>query len=261
MLKTVLLICYWFLATETKEFNVKNDILSAGYKFEYHETQTSDGYLLSLDRILSKNAVEKSKGPILLQHGLFGSFENFLYTGPENSIACRLADVGFDVWMGNFRGHLYSRKHVNFNPDNDSKYWNFTLHEHGVSDLPALIDYILQSTNTTSLSYLGHSMGCTAFLILASEDPIYKQKIKEAHLFAPVAYFKHVRSPIYTLLCPLLGSERFNNINPFEVFKPSPTFKKYISKICSTNSLVPICRYSSFILSGPSSFINDVSIF
>lgn len=39
-------------------------------------------------------------------------------------LAFILADQGYDVWLGNARGNLYSKAHVTYNVDSPA-FWNF----------------------------------------------------------------------------------------------------------------------------------------
>lgn len=68
-----------------------------------------------------------------------------------------LYDNGYDVWMGNARGNRYSRNHTSLNPNIDGEFWNFSWHEIGMHDLPAMINYVLQETKSERLAYFGHS--------------------------------------------------------------------------------------------------------
>lgn len=56
-------------------------------------------------------------------------------------------------------------------PDNDLQFWRFSLHELGVKDLSAMISNIVRISGNSQLSFIGHSMGTTCFLILASYRP------------------------------------------------------------------------------------------
>lgn len=62
-------------------------------------------------------------------------------------------------------------------------------HEMGTVDLPAVIDYVLQTTGENKLHYIGHSMGSTAGLVLLSVKPEYNQKLHSLIALAPVAFF------------------------------------------------------------------------
>lgn len=62
-------------------------------------------------------------------------------------------------------------------------------HEMGTMDLPAVIDYVLQTTGEKKLHYIGHSMGSSAGLVLLSVKPEYNQKLHSLIGLAPVAFF------------------------------------------------------------------------
>lgn len=189
---------------------VKSDerIRSHGYPAEAHEVVTEDGYVLTLFRIpyshKLKNQNEKRQ-PVLLQHGLFSNSDCFLCSGPDNSLAYLLADAGYDVWLGNARGNIYSREN-NLISLNSHKFWHFDWHEIGTIDIPAMIDYILDETDFDKLHYAGHSQGTTVYFVMLSVRPEYNAKIKSGHVLAPCAYFEHGQSFIFNLLGPLVGT-------------------------------------------------------
>lgn len=62
-------------------------------------------------------------------------------------------------------------------------------HEMGTMDLPAVIDYVLQTTGESKLYYIGHSMGTSAGLVLLSVKPEYNQRLHSLIGLAPVAFF------------------------------------------------------------------------
>lgn len=188
-----------------------------GYEIESHEVETQDGYILTLHHILNKNRI--ANRPVLIMHGLLSSSADFVNIGPGKAIALLLADNMYDVWLGNQRGNTWSRKHAFLDPNqNPGRFFNFSYHEIGMFDLPAMIDYILDYTHQEKLFYVGHSQGTTSFFAMGSEKPEYNSKVKLMVALAPVAYLKHIPNDILQLV----GTDYL------DVFNVSIPFKKIV---------------------------------
>lgn len=41
-------------------------------------------------------------------------------------LAYLLADAGYDVWLSNMRGNVYSHRHQAFHSERDPEYWKFS---------------------------------------------------------------------------------------------------------------------------------------
>lgn len=128
-----------------------------GYQFEKYIVTTKDGYILELHRLYKEKIADQPV--IFMQHGLFASSESYILNG-EQSVAYKFANEGYDVWLGNNRGNQYGRKHVTLNPDKKEdleKFFDYSFYELAKYDLPANIDYVLEKTNQSKISYIGHS--------------------------------------------------------------------------------------------------------
>jgi pimeloyl-ACP methyl ester carboxylesterase len=137
-------------------------VINAGYNAEAYSVKTEDGYILTLHRMYRKNSM-KIKPPVFLQHGLFATSGDFIVTGRKKALAFLLADMDYDVWLGNIRGNKFSTKHKRLLTDS-GKYWNFSFHEFGFYDLPAMINYMLKTTGKPRCFFVGHSQGTTSFI-------------------------------------------------------------------------------------------------
>lgn len=167
-----------------------------GYWAENHRVVTPDGYILNVHRCLGGpvSPPRANKPVAFLMHGMLSSSADYVIMGPQVSLVYMLSDLGYDVWMGNSRGNRYANTHVSLN--NETKeYWDFSWHEIGTIDVPAMIDYALAHTGQAKLHYVGHSMGTTAYLVMISERPTYGSKILSSQLLAPAAYMHNVKSP------------------------------------------------------------------
>lgn len=77
--------------------------------------------------------------------------------------------------MGNNRGNKYSKKHL-FYPSNTLAFWDFSIDQFAMHDIPDSISYILKITKSKSLSFVGFSQGTAqAFAALAISPTLNEQ--------------------------------------------------------------------------------------
>ncbi|XP_062558763.1 lipase 1-like [Armigeres subalbatus] len=147
-----------------------------------YQTLTEDGYQLVMYRMKPKTA---SRGAVLLQHGLRQSSADWLLI--NRNLPRQLLDAGLEVWLGNSRAspETASNEH---HSKNSEPYWNFSFHEIGYYDLPAMIDTVLMISGRSQLHLVGYSEGSTAAVALLSERPSYNRKIASLNLIAPATY-------------------------------------------------------------------------
>jgi len=94
-----------------------------------------------------------------------------------NSTEClpiQLVKNGYDVWITNSRGNIYSLDHINPDYNSDlfySKFWDFTFHEMAIYDLTANVFYIKNITKYEKIHYIGHSQGTVQYFIKYSINP------------------------------------------------------------------------------------------
>lgn len=192
-------------------------VLSQGYPYEAYEVVTDDGYILRLERL----ARPKSNRIMYFQHGVVdNSFAWFGHVEGEagSALAFRAFDQGYDVFVGTFRGCEGSTRHMRMDSDfTSSQYWNFSVNEHGMYDLKAFIDKIVElkkqdlgpqfeprngahtaplSHNQFDIMLIAHSMGAMASLIYLVWSKIKQRShnISCAILLSPAGY--HMTAPI-----------------------------------------------------------------
>ena len=129
--------------------NVPDMIRFRGFIPETHQVVTKDCYILQLHRIVHPKLVNQLKKPILLQHGLMGTSADFLMNSvggriddkDNRNLGFYLAKLGFDVWLANSRGNVYSTNHTTLNPNKHKLFWQFSFDEMANFDLPATVNF------------------------------------------------------------------------------------------------------------------------
>uniref|UniRef100_A0A1I8M8H8 Lipase n=1 Tax=Musca domestica TaxID=7370 RepID=A0A1I8M8H8_MUSDO len=242
-------------------------IAAHGYPAETHGVITEDGYNITLFRIPYSHKLQNQNAQrpiVLLQHGLHSSSDAWMAVGPDDGIGFNLADAGYDVWFGNARGTTYGRNHIS-KSTNHPYFWRFSWHEIGQCDIAAMIDYILvvNGQGQKAIHYVGHSQGTTVFFALMSTRPEYNEKIKTAHMLAPVAYIGNMSDKFVTTLAPILGHHNaYAAFFDSQEFIPhNELFMKLLYNACSPKSkLHGLCSSIAYLVEGPESNKNMTAL-
>ncbi|KAJ4778943.1 Lipase [Rhynchospora pubera] len=192
-----------------------------GYKCEEHQVVTTDGYILSMQRIpfgRNRGGGGTRRQPVLLQHGVLVDGITWLLNSPQESLAFILADSGYDVWISNTRGTRFSRQHTSLDPKSRS-YWDWSWDELVSIDLPAIVDFVYKQSGQ-KLHYVGHSLGTLVALASFSEGKLV-DKLKSAALLSPVAYLTHMETPLGILCAKAFVGEIITNWLGVSEFNPA----------------------------------------
>ncbi|XP_018395812.1 PREDICTED: lipase 3-like [Cyphomyrmex costatus] len=240
---------------EEARFTTMEFINKYGYDGETHKVTTKDGYILELHRITGQtnfNNSQVQKPVVFVMHGILCSSVCWVISRPERSIAFLLVNEGYDVWLGNTRGNSYANNHTSHNIK-EKDYWNFSWHEIGIYDLPAMIDHIVKTTGQKKIFYIGHSQGTTSFFVMATKRPKYQNYIKEMYALAPIAYCGRMKSPFLQILAQFTGIDQyFWNLIGMYKFNPNDDFMKTIRQlVCAEKAATQqICSNFMFLLCG-----------
>lgn len=222
---------------------------------------------------MRRNHSQRSLKPILLHHGFqctgsvwliaangkldeYGNYiesisdndkGNYIINGTTetaNSLAFVLATHGYDVWLANYRGSIYSTNHTRFSVSS-KEFWSFSIDEMVKYDLPAEIDYILEQTNQSSIGFIGHSQGNLMMFALLSINDDYTEKIQPFISLSPVFYNIEMRSALSKLTLLKSFLQHYPTTVPF-----SKQTRLIISNLCQNIYIRYICHGISYPILG-----------
>ncbi|KAF2353557.1 AB-hydrolase lipase domain [Trinorchestia longiramus] len=170
---------------------------------------------------------------VLIHHGLFASSANFVLSdGEGGALAYMLANAGYDVWLGNWRGNTYSTEHANL--DSNSRH----LDEIIKFDIPAAVNYILAVSGQHDLRYVGHSLGCAMLFGATSEDPSLASKVKMMIAMAPAAFMDNSYG---ALKSTILSVKNFyyllDRLRISDLLSPAPVQVQLANHFCGPSSI------------------------
>lgn len=157
-----------------------------GYDVESRIIRTEDDYLLTVQRIIKPGSHVPRNGKVVyLHHGLLMCSEIWVtMLDKECNLPFVLYDLGYDVWFGNNRGNKYSHKHL-FHSLNSERFWDFSIDEFALFDIPNTIDYILDVTGKPTLTYIGFSQGTAQAFASMSVHPELNRKVERIIAISP----------------------------------------------------------------------------
>ena len=145
----------------------KTYIKEFGFDLEVHDVETEDGYILSLWHLVPQGPTDRVA---LFFHGLSDTSWGF-FQMEDKSLPFLLSKEGFDVWLPNVRGNIFSDRHKVINSSDETSFYDYSMDEHVKYDLPSIISYIKSKTGGKKMSYIAHSQGSTIFFMAYMHNP------------------------------------------------------------------------------------------
>lgn len=200
-------------------------IRSRGFIGEMYKIKSSDGAPLTFYHIVNPHAnpATLNKYPIVMFHGLggdgtqmLGNIDNVAPRKPaldrptvaegDQNLAFMLANNNYDVWLMDARGTNLNNHDASddINIFKSQKFWNYALDEQVLYDVPALVDCVLQQTQSKKVMYVGYSESTFFMFALLSAVPEFADKLAAFVALAPVAYVTHIRGLTVPMMTPYM---------------------------------------------------------
>jgi len=144
------------------------------------------------------------------------------YAG-DNTPIFNLAREGYDIFVGNNRGNLYTHSNDKIDAKTDpAAFHDYSFDKLGKYDLPVQIDLALKTSGQEKLTYIGHSQGTSQmFWALANDQDHYLSRVNAFVALAPVANMAHVDLAVKASTL-MLGTARYiaEHDNFYSLFNP-----------------------------------------
>lgn len=220
--------------SDTLRLDVKVLARECGFRVDSHKIVTQDDYILTAHRLINPLISSRfTRGTIILQHGTLCASSFWLLNKKpnkdrpqqahikklkeyptSNSLAIALVNHGYDVWLTNFRGNQYGRRHQK-RTQLDYKFWDFNIDSIIQYDFESNVRYILRQTNSSQYTYIGHSLGATVNMgaLIEHRDKPIIVKQSCSILLAPVASTQFINGSFVPFL--RMATMMYDDLAPF----------------------------------------------
>ena len=212
-----------------KNEDYKSFIAKLDLNLEEVEITTEDRYINTIWILTSKDPLNRNGESVVLQHGLLDGAFTWLIL-EQDSLAKKLCDEGYIVYLPYIRGTQFSRSHLDYDSSLNSDYWEFSFDQMAQYDLPAIINYIKKRDKVEKITYIGHSQGTLIYFLAYMNNPEFLEKnIKK---YVALGTVPNVNNAPHFLI-KLFEKSGILNLVPVKNFM---TFPKEMGQI-----LVPFC--------------------
>lgn len=123
-------------------------------------------------------------------------YERVTLYAPENgtddrSLYFYLSNNNYDVWLLDARGTDRERR-VTGDKTSDKAFWDFSLDEQALIDLPTQIEFVLLKTGALKVNFIAYSQSTSLMFALLSMKPEFSDKLSSFVALAPVVYTNHL---------------------------------------------------------------------
>lgn len=197
-------------------------IRSRGFDVDEFDV-VSQNYPLKIYHIINPLADPKTlhKTPIICHHGISWDMTNMMSSSMlsrprrpkvnervtlyamENGTDDRglhfyLSNNNYDVWMIEARAtNQRNQRRVKDGSVPDKSFWDFSLDEQALLDLPTQFEFILKKTNSPKAAYIAYSQSTTLMFALLSMRPDFSEKVASFVALAPVVFTSHMRGLVW----------------------------------------------------------------
>lgn len=119
----------------------------------------------------------------------------------------------------------------------DPVYWNFSVDDQALIDLPTVIDYIIKTDGRPQVSLVAHSLGGSAVLMMMSALPAYDMKVGKSVLYAPGFDFSD-KSELFFLVSKSLEPIKRGYIGPVTPRVLAPVVQSIAASVCMNKLLM-----------------------
>lgn len=119
---------------------------------------------------------------------------------------------------------------------NREQYFDYSYHEMGIYDLPALFQMVIETSGQRRVNYVGHSQGTTQMLVgMMGKEAFFRNYLDKCVFIAPVMYTHHIDLDVANILAYNKDMyDKFKETGP-EVLASPIGFNPFFRNILAAN--------------------------